>query len=82
MNQVVPQLQQQFYSYDLYFQQDGDPAHHSSAVWEYLDETFPETWIGQRGPIDWSARLWIIFFWRGEYSKTKFIVENQEVLVI
>ena len=56
MNQVVPQLQQQPKSHDLYFQQDGAPPHYSRAVREYLDETFPEKWIGQRGPIDWPAR--------------------------
>ena len=43
-------------SHDLYFQQDGAPPHYSRAVREYLDETFPEKWIGRRGPIDWLAR--------------------------
>ena len=49
---------------------------------KYLDETFPEKWIGRRGSIDWPARSpdltpqWIFSF--GEYSTTKFIVENQE----
>ena len=55
-NQVVPQLQQQPNSHDLYFQQDGAPPHYSRAVREYLDEVFPEKWIGRRGPIDWPAR--------------------------
>ena len=86
MNQVVPQLQQQSNSHDLYFQQDGTPAHYSRAVREYLDETFPEKWIGRRRPIDWPGRSPDLtpmdFFSFGEYSKTKLIVENQEVLVI
>ena len=38
MYQVVPQLQQQSNSHDLYFQQDGGPAHYLRAVREYLDE--------------------------------------------
>lgn len=56
MNEVVPQLQQQPNSHELYFHQDGAPPHYSRAVRAYLDETFPEKWIGRRGPIDWPAR--------------------------
>lgn len=52
MNQVVHQLQQQPNSHDHYFQQDGAPPHYSGAIHKYLDETFPEKWIGRRGPID------------------------------
>lgn len=86
MNQVVPQLQQQPNSLDLYFQQDGALPHYSRAVCEYLDETFPVKWTGQRGPIDWPPRspdlTPVDFFSFGEYSRIKFIVENQEVSVI
>ena len=46
MNQVVPQFRQLSNSHDLYFQQDRVPAHYSRAIQEYLDETFPEKWIG------------------------------------
>ncbi|GFU10207.1 hypothetical protein NPIL_575231 [Nephila pilipes] len=42
MNQVVPQLQQQPNSHDLYFQQDGGPSHFSRVVRDHLEETFPE----------------------------------------
>ena len=55
-NQILPQLQQLPNLHDFYFQQDGAPPHYSKGVREYLDETFPLTWIGQRGPIDWPKR--------------------------
>ncbi|MCP4489021.1 MAG: transposase, partial [Gammaproteobacteria bacterium] len=38
------------------WQQDGAPPHYSLTVREYLDETFPNRWIGRRGPIDWPPR--------------------------
>ena len=55
-NQILPQLQQLTNLHDFYFQQSGDPPHYSIGVREYLDETFPLTWIGRRGSIDWPAR--------------------------
>ena len=45
------------HSRDLYFQQDGFPAHYSRAVWKYFDERFPGKLIGRRCPIDWPVRL-------------------------
>lgn len=41
---------------EIIFQQDGCPAHWSLAVREYLDNCFPECWIGRDGPIPWPAR--------------------------
>ncbi|XP_073409656.1 COMM domain-containing protein 10 isoform X2 [Dendrobates tinctorius] len=46
-------LLQQPNSNYLYFQQDGALPHYSRVVHEYLDETFPNKWIGRRGPLDW-----------------------------
>jgi transposase len=40
----------------LYFQQDGAPSHYSLVVREWLDQKFPDHWIGRRGPIEWPAR--------------------------
>jgi len=40
----------------IYFMQDGAPAHYSLTVRDYLDERFPEKWIGRRGSIAWPAR--------------------------
>lgn len=40
----------------IVFQQDGCPAHWRIAVREYLDNVFPNSWIGREGPIPWPAR--------------------------
>lgn len=40
----------------IYFQQDGAPPHYSVAVREWLDNHFPEAWIGRRGAMEWPAR--------------------------
>lgn len=41
---------------EVYFQQDGAPAHYARAVRDFLDETFPGRWIGRGGPLPWPAR--------------------------
>lgn len=41
---------------DIYFQQDGAPPHYSRTVRQYLDEVFPDQWIGRRGTIEWPPR--------------------------
>ena len=41
---------------DLYFQQDGAPAHYVVSVRKWLDEHFPDRWIGRRGFVEWPAR--------------------------
>lgn len=40
----------------IWFQQDGAPPHFGRVVRAYLDETFPDKWIGRRGAIEWPAR--------------------------
>lgn len=40
----------------IYFMQDGAPAHYSLTVREYLEERFPQKWIGRAGTIAWPAR--------------------------
>ncbi|KYM95667.1 hypothetical protein ALC62_13685 [Cyphomyrmex costatus] len=40
----------------LIFQHDEAPAHYSRRVREFLDERFPDSWIGRGGPIVWPAR--------------------------
>jgi transposase len=40
----------------LIFQQDGAPAHYSLQVRKWLDQKFPDRWIGRRGPIECPAR--------------------------
>lgn len=41
---------------EIWFQQDGAPPHYSIAVRQFLDATFPNRWIGRRGPIEWPPR--------------------------
>jgi hypothetical protein len=43
-------------SFNVWYQQDGAPPHYSLRVREYLDEVFPNRWIGRRGPMEWPAR--------------------------
>lgn len=40
----------------IWFQQDGAPPHFSIQVRQYLNNRFPDRWIGRRGPINWPAR--------------------------
>lgn len=40
----------------MYFQHDGAPAHFGRPVRNWLDENYPETWIGRGGPVPWPAR--------------------------
>lgn len=41
---------------NMIFQQDGCPAHSAMIVTDWLNEHFPEKWIGRHGPINWPAR--------------------------
>lgn len=41
---------------DMWYQQDGCPAHYARSVREYLDEEYPGRWIGRSGTISWPAR--------------------------
>lgn len=41
---------------DIIFQQDGAPSHYAVAVREVIDDQFPDSWIGRRGPMEWPAR--------------------------
>ena len=38
------------------FQQDGAPAHFARDVREFLDQNFPNRWIGRGGSIRWAPR--------------------------
>lgn len=54
----LPQLVEEVFQEDaaIIFQHDGCPAHYSLAVREYLNNTFPNSWIGRGGPIPWPPR--------------------------
>ncbi|KAJ8884554.1 hypothetical protein PR048_016411 [Dryococelus australis] len=53
----VPELKRRGIANEIYFQQDGAPAHHVHAVRNYLDQVFPNRWIGRSSPtLQWPAR--------------------------
>ena len=53
---AMPQLTQRADFGELWFMQDGAPPHYSLQVRAFLDQTFPNRWIGRRGSIEWSPR--------------------------
>lgn len=63
-NRIIPnlinlyhdQVNDQILANDIWFQQDGAPAHFGIHVRNYLDQTFPGRWIGRRGSIEWPPR--------------------------
>ena len=40
----------------MYFQHDGAPPHYTRHVREYLNEYFPNRWLGRGGPAAWPPR--------------------------
>ena len=40
----------------LWFQHDWTPAHFALYVREYLNNVFPNCWIGRGGPVQWPPR--------------------------
>jgi hypothetical protein len=36
---------------EMYYQHDGAPPHFSRHVREYLNESFPNRWLGRGGPV-------------------------------
>lgn len=74
--QIVPaiQLLSNDQMEEVYFQQDGAPPHYSRSVRQYLDEVFPDRWIGRRGAIEWPTRspdLTPLDFFLWGYLKSK-----------
>lgn len=41
---------------EMWYQQDGCPAHYARPVREYLNEEYPDRWIGRLGSILWPPR--------------------------
>lgn len=41
---------------EMWFRQDGCPAHYARAVRDYLNEEYPDRWIVRSGSILWPAR--------------------------
>ena len=40
----------------LWFQHDGAPAHYALNVRRFLDQQFPNRWIGHGGAVSWPPR--------------------------
>ena len=40
----------------MYFQHDGSPPHYTRNVSDYLNESFPNRWLGRGGPVSWPPR--------------------------
>lgn len=57
-NEVISALENMFDGNieNIWFQQDGAGPHYAIAVRQFLDNTFPNRWIGRRGQIEWPAR--------------------------
>ena len=51
---VVPQLEE--FQPWFVFQQDGVPPHLGLMIRDFLNETFPNRWIGKSGPTPWPPR--------------------------
>ena len=55
--EIVPAVRNLNVNFDeIWFQQDGCPAHNARVVQEFLQLTFPERLICTRGTIPWPAR--------------------------
>ena len=53
---------------NMWLQQDGAPPHYARVARNYLDQAYPDRWIGRLGPIRWPARSLDLnpldfFFW-------------------
>ena len=53
---IVPAIEYQMNLEEIFYMHDGAPAHYHQSVRRFLDKTFPDRWIGRRGPIEWPAR--------------------------
>lgn len=41
---------------NIFYQHDGAPAHCGQAIKDWLNNNFPNRWIGRNGPVHWPAR--------------------------
>ena len=55
-SEIIPAIEQVQPRSEIWFMQDGAPAHFATTVRQFLDEQFPEQWIGRSGPVEWPAR--------------------------
>jgi hypothetical protein len=58
----------------MIFQQDGAPPHFAIIVYDYLNNTFRNTWIGRAAPKHWAPRysdLTPLNFFAWDFIKSK-----------
>ena len=74
----------------IYFQQDGGATHFFTGVRNWLENHFPNRWIGRRSSIEWPALSWdmsdLDFFSGGierrcllSHAKNKFSTEGKKL---
>jgi hypothetical protein len=54
---IVPAIEKEMNLDETFYMHDGAPAHYAQSVRQFLDDTFPDQWIGRRGWIEWPARF-------------------------
>ncbi|CAF2800673.1 unnamed protein product [Rotaria sp. Silwood2] len=55
-DEIFPAIENRMNLEETFYMHDGAPPHYAQPVRQFLHETFPDRWIGRRGPIDWPAR--------------------------
>ncbi|CAF3393782.1 unnamed protein product [Rotaria socialis] len=53
---IVPAIEKEMNLDETFYMHDGAPAHYARSVRQFLEDTFPDRWIGRRGWIEWPAR--------------------------
>lgn len=67
------------------YQHDGCPAHYRRQIRDWLNENFPNNWIGRLGPIPWPARspdLTPMDYYVWGHMKTIVYNDNQPIINI
>lgn len=68
---------------DIWYQQDGAPPHYNREVRAYLDQVFPNRWIGRRGAIEWPPRspdMTPLDYFLWGYLKSKVYFNRPEII--
>lgn len=55
-NFLIPQIDEDDRERNVIFMQDGAPPHYLTDVRDYLNDRFPNQWIGRSAPIAWPPR--------------------------
>ena len=55
-DEIVPAIKSRMNLEETFYMHDGAPAHCAQSVRQFPHKTFPDRWIGRRGPIEWPAR--------------------------